>query len=136
MALGQSGSLPPMGGGMGRSGIGMGSPSAQSKLEPEPLGDLTMSGALRAASSELGGGPSSAQAEERKYKRTPALTGKGAVRCKTFHTKLNDAALTYMDEMVNTWLEQHGYEAKFSQMTIGTFQGKSLEQHLIVQVWY
>jgi hypothetical protein len=68
--------------------------------------------------------------------RTPNTTGSGAIHVRTFHAKLTDDALRYMDQMVNEWLDAHPqYEVKFVNSTVGTLSGKLKEPNLICQVW-
>lgn len=73
---------------------------------------------------------------EENWRRTPNTTGSGAIHVRTFHTKLTDDALVYMDRMINEWLDAHPqYEVKFVNATIGILTGKIKEPHLICQVW-
>ena len=73
---------------------------------------------------------------EETWDRTPNTTGVGAIHVKTFHCKLTDEALAYMDQLINEWLDAHPqYEVKFVSSTIGTFTGKLKEPALICQVW-
>jgi len=73
---------------------------------------------------------------EEEWRRTPNTTGQGAIHVRTFHTKLTDDALNYMDRTINEWLDAHPqYEVKFVNSTIGILTGKMKEPHLIVQVW-
>lgn len=77
-----------------------------------------------------------ARAEERVFTRKPHSPGTGAVHVKTFHSKLTEDALRYMDETINEWLEQHPeFEVKFVTSTIGIFTGKLKEPQMITQVW-
>lgn len=70
------------------------------------------------------------------WNRTPNTTGAGAIHVKTFHAKLTDDALRYMDQSINEWLDAHPqYEVKFVNSTVGILTGKSKEPHLICQVW-
>ncbi len=74
--------------------------------------------------------------QEDHWKRQPVKTGTGATHCKTFHSKLTEDALRYMDQLINEWLDAHpDYEVKFITSSIGTFTGKIKEPHLICQVW-
>ena len=71
------------------------------------------------------------------YKRSLNKTGAGACRVKTFHSKLNAQSLMYLDEQINEWLDQHDdIEVKFCTTTVGTFEAKRPEPHLIMTVWY
>ncbi len=73
---------------------------------------------------------------EDKWSRTPNTTGLGAIHLRTFHCKLTDDALTYLDQCVNEWLDAHPqYEVKFVSSTVGTLTGKLKEPHLICQIW-
>ncbi len=73
---------------------------------------------------------------EDEWSRTPNATGKGAIHVKTFHAKLTDDALRYMDQTINEWLDAHPqYEVKFVNSSVGVLTGKLKEPHLICQVW-
>lgn len=102
--------------------------------EPEPLPIVEAFG-------PSGGGPKITpfgkdQRHEEKWNRKPNTTGRGAIHVKTFHAKLTDDALTYMDQCINEWLDAHPqYEVKLVNSTVGTLTGKLKEPHLICQVW-
>ena len=73
---------------------------------------------------------------EESWNRTPNTTGTGAIHVKTFHAKLTDDALRYLDQSINEWLDAHPqYEVKFVTSTVGTLTGKTKEPHLVCQVW-
>lgn len=73
---------------------------------------------------------------EEDWNRTPNTTGTGAIHVRSFHCKLTDDALTYMDGVINQWLDEHPeYEIKFVTSTVGTMTGKLKEPHLISQIW-
>lgn len=73
---------------------------------------------------------------EENWTRTPNTTGTGAIHVKTFHCKLTEDAIAYMDQAVNDWLDAHPqYEVKFVTSTIGTMTGKLKEPALFCQVW-
>lgn len=73
---------------------------------------------------------------EDSWVRTPNTTGSGAIHVKTFHCKLTDDALTYLDLSINEWLDAHPqYEVKFVSSSIGILTGKLKEPALICQVW-
>lgn len=75
--------------------------------------------------------------DEAKWKRPTNNTGRGAIRCRTFHTKLSDAAISYMDSLVAEWTEKNPQiEIKFATSTVGIYEGKRAEPHLIVTVFY
>lgn len=70
------------------------------------------------------------------WKREPAVTGTGACHVRTFHSKLNNEALAYMDRTINEWLDAHPeYEVKFVSSTVGELSGKLKEPNLICQLW-
>lgn len=86
------------------------------------------------------GGKITAFGKERRHEdswaRSPNTTGSGAIHVKTFHCKLTDDALTYLDQGINEWLDAHPqYEVKFVSCSIGTMTGKLKEPALICQVW-
>lgn len=73
---------------------------------------------------------------EESWQRTPNTTGAGAIHVKSFHCKLNEDALVYMDQLINEWLDAHPqYEVKFVSSSIGNMTGKLKEPALICQVW-
>ncbi len=77
-----------------------------------------------------------ARRHEDRWSRTPNTTGHGAIHVCTFHSKLTVDALTYMDQMINEWLDAHPqYEVKFVSSTVGIVTGKLKEPNLICQVW-
>lgn len=73
---------------------------------------------------------------EEKWTRTPNTTGDGAIHVRTFHSKLTDDALEYLDQSINEWLDAHPqYEVKFVSSSVGILTGKLKEPHLICQLW-
>ena len=71
------------------------------------------------------------------WKRKPHLGGQGACRVKTFHGKLSDQGLEYLDDAINVFLDEHpDIEVKFVQSNVGMFDGKFKDFALIVNVWY
>jgi hypothetical protein len=74
---------------------------------------------------------------EERWARTPNVTGTGAIHVKSFHGKLNDDSLGYLDQQINEWLDAHPqYEVKFVTSSVGEWQGKmGREYHLVLQVW-
>lgn len=70
------------------------------------------------------------------WKRTPNVTGHGAIHVKTFVTKLRLDAIEHVDEQINNWLDNHPeYEVKFVSQTIGQLVGKRTEDALFISVW-
>ena len=73
---------------------------------------------------------------EDQWNRTPNAPGSGAIHVRTFHSKLTDDALAYLDQCINEWLDAHPeYEVKLVNSTVGQLTGKLKEPHLICQVW-
>jgi hypothetical protein len=70
--------------------------------------------------------------------RRPMLKGSpNATRCKTFHCKLADGAIVYMNDQINEWADaDDNIEIKFASSTIGVVEGKHADPHLIVTVFY
>ena len=77
-----------------------------------------------------------AKRHEEQWQRTPNTTGSGAIHVRTFHSKITDDALKYMDQVINEWLDAHPqYEVKFVNSTVGILTAKLKEPTLICQVW-
>lgn len=73
---------------------------------------------------------------EDKWTRSPNVTGAGAIHVKSFHCKLSDDSLAYMDQQINEWLDAHPqYEVKFVTTAVGEWTGKIREPQMVVQVW-
>lgn len=74
---------------------------------------------------------------EDSWNRTPNTPGTGAIHVKSFHSKMNDDSLAYMDQQINEWLDAHPqYEVKLVTSSVGELQGKmGKEVHMVVQVW-
>ena len=73
-----------------------------------------------------------------KFKRETRCTGNGACRIRTFHGRLSDDGLAFMDDKINEWLDNHPeIEVKFVNSLVGPLEGKVTgEQGLIVVIWY
>ncbi len=72
-----------------------------------------------------------------KWKREPHKTGTGATRVRTFHGKLSDQGMEYLDGAVNEWLNEHPEaEVKFVTSSVGVFEGKIREPALVLNLWY
>ena len=71
------------------------------------------------------------------WKRQPAQTGHGPVRVKSFHAKLSDQGLEYLDEAINNFIDEHPeVDIKFVTTNVGLVDGKIKDVGIIVQVWY
>ena len=73
-----------------------------------------------------------------KFKRQSHVSGTGACRCRSFHGRLSDDGLAFMDDKINEWLDNHpDVEVKFTNCFVGPLEGKVTgEQGLIVVLWY
>jgi hypothetical protein len=72
-----------------------------------------------------------------KFKRNTNVDGTGACRMRTFHGRLSDEGLAFLDDKVNEWLDNHPeVEVKFVSQTVGTFSGKTGESEMFVTIWY
>jgi len=75
--------------------------------------------------------------DESRYQRALDPQHAGATRCRTFHSKLNEGAIEFMNNAVNEWLESDkNIVMKFATSTIGIFEGKHPEPNLILTVFY
>ncbi|MGB0715230.1 MAG: hypothetical protein ACPGXK_05090 [Phycisphaerae bacterium] len=75
--------------------------------------------------------------DDSNYKRALMSDGKFATRCRTFHCKLAESALQFMNQQINDWVDSNDKIAiKFATSTIGVFEGKHAEPHLMVTVFY
>jgi hypothetical protein len=88
--------------------------------------------AASAATLGLGGGW-----DDTKYERAIDSRAISATRCRTFHAKLSEAALEFMNNQINEWLDKNeGITVKFANSTIGIFEGKHAEPNLILTLFY
>jgi hypothetical protein len=73
-----------------------------------------------------------------KFKRQTQVTGHGASRIRSFHGRLSDDGLAFMDDKINEWLDNHPeIEVKLVNTIVGPLEGKVTgEQGLIVTIWY
>lgn len=75
--------------------------------------------------------------DDSKYNRTVDPKAPTAIRCRSFHSKLTDSALQFMDDQINGWLDTNDHiYVKFATSTIGLFEGKHAEPNLIVTMFY
>lgn len=90
---------------------------------------------IHAMSSGMFGGGQSW--DDSQFKRTPDPNSSGAVRCRTFHSKLNDGSIEFMTKIMNEWIDGNpNIRVKFATSTIGIFEGKHAEPNLIITVFY
>ncbi len=77
------------------------------------------------------------QFDDEGLKRALQPAGAGATRCRTFHAKLNDGAVGYMGKHINDWADGiPDLSIKFATSTIGVWEGKKADAHLIITVFY
>ncbi|MFA5865019.1 MAG: hypothetical protein WC975_10075 [Phycisphaerae bacterium] len=83
------------------------------------------------------GGVSTRHLDETTLQRGLQKTGSGATRVKIFHTKMNDGAIEFMVQNINEWIDHNPeVDIKIVQTTVGVWEGKHPEPHLILSVWY
>jgi hypothetical protein len=72
-----------------------------------------------------------------KWKREPLTHDKSPMRVRTFHAKLSDQGLEYLDDAINHFIDDHPeVHVKFVTTNVGMFDGKFKDFALIVNVWY
>ena len=103
-------------------------------MDPEPVQMVESAGPVAAPKSITAFGKETRHEEE--WNRRPNANETGAIHVKTFHSKITDDALVYMDQQINEWLDAHPeYEVKFASSTVGILSGKVKEPHVICSVW-
>jgi hypothetical protein len=139
-AAGASGAIAPASAG-GSSGV---IHAATPDEADEPLSLINDDGqgapdpahsSIRAFTREkLGGG----YERQEQFRRGLVDAVQGATRCRTFHAKLADSALAYMDNQINDWIDNNPeVHVKFATSTIGMVEAKQhQEPHVIVTVFY
>lgn len=71
------------------------------------------------------------------YQRPLLPAGHGASRMRVYHCKLSEGPLMQLNRQVNEWLDMHpDIEVKFANTTIGTWEGRHSEQHIILTLYY
>ena len=100
--------------------------------------DSSQASQIRSISSDTLAGAAAHLLDEGHYKRPlnpPELPG--ATRCRTFHAKLNDGAVAYMNNQINEWADENPeVSIKYAASTIGVWEGKKADPHLILSVFY
>jgi len=114
-------------------------PTQSSKVdeaELEPIGLIEESG-LESEEKKIKAFGVVGATRAREWKRKSTVTGHGAVRVKSFHGKLSDQGMQYIDDAINEWLDSHpDIEVKFVTSTVGQFEGKIREPALVLNLWY
>ncbi len=99
-----------------------------------PAADLSSSRIHGASATTLG---VAGTWDDNRFKRSLLPNLAGATRCRTFHCKLSEAAVDFMNNQINEWLDHNDkIVVKFANSTIGNFEGKHTEPNLIVTVFY
>ncbi len=61
----------------------------------------------------------------------------GGTRCRIFHSKLNQGAIEFMVDAINTWLDQsEDIRIKHATSTLGVFEGKHADPNIILTLFY
>ena len=85
----------------------------------------------------FGAGPAVGEVAGHEHRRSLLPGSPNATRCKTFHCKLADGPMAFMAEQINEWADaDENIEIKFATSTIGVVEGKHVDPHLIVTVFY
>ena len=75
--------------------------------------------------------------DDSEYKRPLDTRAISATRCRTFHSKLSESSLQFMNDQINDWIDKdEAITVKFSTSTIGIFEGKHPEPNLILTIFY
>lgn len=75
--------------------------------------------------------------DDEKHKRPLDPGGAGASRCRTFHCRISQGAIDYLNDQINEWLDQNkDITIKSSNTVIGMFEGKHTEPNIILTVFY
>lgn len=75
--------------------------------------------------------------DDAKFRRRLDPKTTSAMRCRTFHAKLNEASLQFMNNQINEWIDaDDSLLIKFAASTIGVFEGKHSEPNLILTLFY
>ena len=106
-------------------------PPAPVGLAPAPVGQLSVPSKIKLS----GGGDKHTYT---RFKRNAHVAGSGACRVRSFHGRLSDDGLAFMDDKINEWLDNHPeIEVKLVNCVVGPLEGKVTgEQALFVTVWY
>ena len=71
------------------------------------------------------------------FKRKLDPTSPFAIRCRTFHCKLSEGAIEFLNTQVNEWLDANpDIFIKIARTNIGPFEGKHTEPNLIVTLLF
>lgn len=74
---------------------------------------------------------------DEKLKRPLSGATDAPTRCRTFHSKLNDASIAYMNDQINEWVDSDvRIFIKTVSTAVGLFEGKHPEPHLFITMFY
>lgn len=106
--------------------------------EDEPLGlvDTPAGPSAKPGGLRTFGAGAKAAAHKVELNRSTNADGTGATRCRVFYSKISTTALQHMENQINEWIEGSPFEVKHVGHVIGTMEGKTAEQNLIVMVWF
>lgn len=75
--------------------------------------------------------------DESGFNRKLDPNAEGGTRCRVFHSKLNQGAIEFMVNAINTWLDESGdIRIKHATSTIGIFEGKHADPNIILTLFY
>ena len=75
--------------------------------------------------------------DDSRFARPLDPKARGATRCRTFHSKITEGAIEFLNNQINEWLDKHeNIVIKFSDSVIGPFEGKHTEPNLIITLYY
>jgi hypothetical protein len=100
----------------------------------EPAGGQTRITAFGSDGTAIG---ATSQWDDSSFKRKLAPDKPGASRCRIFHSKLNDGAISFMTQQINNWIDENpNISIKTSHATIGIWEGKHADPNLILTLFY
>ncbi len=109
----------------------------ESEHDEQPAPSMDMSSSRIHGASEATLGHMAGGLDESRFKRPLQPDNPGATRCRTFHCKLSDGALDFLNSQINEWLDKNeNIVVKFTNTTIGPFEGKHTEPNLIMVLFY
>lgn len=74
---------------------------------------------------------------EEEFERPLDPNGVGASRCRTFHCRISQGAVDFMNNQINEWLDgDPDVTLKFANSVIGMFEGKHTEPNIIMTVFF
>ena len=118
--------------------LNSGGKAASGSLPPLSTGDSEDSGVFASSKIHTFQSDSKLGRETTEYHRALNSSEHGATRVRTFHAKLTDGAMSFLDRQINEWLDVNDdIVVKFTSNTIGQVEGKHrTEPHMIISVWY